>query len=153
MPPVRGKGHSLSIVHLHIELIAAHIQTGGEPASHTVSGAAALCGRDEASVNKVRFVLRTILIVGAIGVGAALTRAADAQALGDADCPGGYYFDAAHRLCVPLGYVYTPPDYGYDPGYAGAPLYDGPYYVFIQRHHHDRHRDRDDRDRHDQFRR
>jgi hypothetical protein len=75
---------------------------------------------------------------------------ASAQALGDADCPGGYSYNRAYHICVPYGWVYVPQyapeDYGYAP-----PIY-GPSYIIIQQHDRDdrRRRDRDrDHDRHD----
>ncbi len=37
------------------------------------------------------------------------------QAMGDADCAGGYYYDSTYRLCGPLGFVYQPGDLAYDP--------------------------------------
>jgi hypothetical protein len=103
-------------------------------------------------VSKARSLIGSILLFG----GLAVAQPAIAQALGDANCPGGYYFDPAHRVCVPYGYVYTPQDYSYDPGYGYgyAPPYYGQYYFFANRrdHDHDRDHDRDRRERHDRDR-
>ena len=98
-------------------------------------------------MTRARSLIRNIL--GGIGFGLALACPADAQALGDANCPGGYYFDPGYRVCVPMGYVYAPEDYGYDPGYGYAPPYYGQYYVFIDRRHRDHDRDRHRHDDHD----
>ncbi len=103
-------------------------------------------------MRQARSLIGNFLLLSAVTIG--LAAAARAQALGDADCPGGYYFDNAYRACLPYGYVYAPGDsapgyYSYDPGYAYAPYY-GQYFVFVPRH--DRDHDRDRRRDHDPFR-
>lgn len=76
--------------------------------------------------------LRKALLLAGIGVGLALAPPVSAQALGDADCPGGYYYAPGYNICVP---------YGYDPSYAYAPPIYEPFGLFLDgRRNHD-HRD------------
>ena len=85
-------------------------------------------------------------MIGGIAVAFANVAPAHAQALGDADCPGGYYFYPAYGVCVPYGYAYVP-DYP-PPIYAPQPY--GPTYLFLdERRDHDRGRRADQRRRHD----
>jgi hypothetical protein len=101
---------------------------------------------DEAHVSTARSFVRNILLIGGIAALSATAAPASAQALGDADCPGGYYYYPAYRICVPYGYTYVP-DY-YADGYA-PPIY-GPTYFFLrERRDHDRDRGHDQRRRHD----
>ena len=86
-----------------------------------------------------KFLLRSFLVSGVAAIVAAHTLPASAQALGDADCPGGYYFHPDYSLCVPLGhpypppdYSYSPPDYGYSPPIYATPLYGQPYVFWGQ---------------------
>jgi hypothetical protein len=95
-----------------------------------------------------RSLMGSVLLLGAIGAGWAAAPPALAQALGDADCPGGYYYYPAYNMCVPYGSVYAPnyaPDYGYD---YPPPFYGYGPYVVIQ----PQRRDRDDRRRFDRDR-
>jgi hypothetical protein len=90
---------------------------------------------------------RNILMICAIAVACATAAPARAQALGDADCPGGYYFYPAYGVCVPYGYAYVPDDY--PPPFYGPQLY-GPTYLFLsERRDHDRDRRSDKHRRHD----
>ena len=87
--------------------------------------------------------MRSVLL-GLAGFWAAWAVPASAQALGDADCPGGYYFHPAYSQCIPYGSEYLPPDYAYAPPVYVTPY--GPNYFFsgpIDR----------DRDRRDAYRR
>jgi hypothetical protein len=80
--------------------------------------------------------LRKVLILLGIGVGLAVAQPAFAQALGDADCPGGYYYAPGYDVCFPYGYD---PAYGYDPGYAYAPPLYEPFDLFLDgRRNHER---------------
>jgi len=88
-------------------------------------------------VSPGKFLLRSIWVSGVVAFFAAHALSASAQALGDADCPGGYYFHPDYSLCVPLGnpypppdYSYSPPDYSYSPPIYMTPLYGQPY-VFL----------------------
>ena len=93
-----------------------------------------------------RFFLRRVLLVAGLAVGSVHAMPALAQALGDADCPGGYYFDPAYRVCVPYGYAYVP---DYD-AYTYAPPFYGPTYLFLSRpHDHDTGHRRGERRRRD----
>jgi hypothetical protein len=90
---------------------------------------------------------RNILMIGGIAVAAANVAPAHAQALGDADCPGGYYFYPAYGVCVPYGYAYVPDDYP-PPIYAPQPY--GPTYLFLgEGRDHDRDRRSGQHRRHD----
>jgi len=93
-------------------------------------------GRNVVSPGK--FVLRSILVSGVAAFFAAHTPSASAQALGDADCPGGYYFHPAYSLCIPYGYTYLPPDYGYSPPIYLTPFYGQPYVFLSEPRHRDR---------------
>ena len=84
-----------------------------------------------------KFLLRSILVTGVAAFVAAHALSASAQALGDADCPGGYYFHPDYAVCVPLGTAYLPPDYGYSPPIY-APLYGQPYVFLSEPPHRDR---------------
>jgi hypothetical protein len=76
-----------------------------------------------------RLLMRRLLLCGVAGFWAAWAVPASAQALGDADCPGGYYFHPAYSQCVPYGSEYLPPDYAYAPPVYMAPY--GPNYLFL----------------------
>jgi hypothetical protein len=76
-----------------------------------------------------RLLMRSVLLCGVAGFWAAWVVSASAQALGDADCPGGYYFHPAYSLCIPYGYEYLPPDYAYAPPVYVTPY--GPNYLFL----------------------
>jgi hypothetical protein len=93
-------------------------------------------GRDVVSPRK--FLLKSMLVSGVAAFFAAHTPSASAQALGDADCPGGYYFHPAYSLCIPYGYAYLPPDYGYSPPIYVAPPY-APYVILSEPPHRNRH--------------
>lgn len=92
-------------------------------------------------MTKARFLAGSILLLGGFGLALA---SASAQALGDADCPGGYYFDPASRVCVPIGYTYAPE---YDPNYVYAPPFYDQFYFLGDPREHRRDRDGNRRDR------
>jgi hypothetical protein len=81
--------------------------------------------------------LRKVLLLAGIGAGLALAQPVSAQALGDADCPGGYYYAPGYNICVP---------FGYDPSYAYAPPVYEPFGLFLDgRRNHNRGPFRDSR--------
>src|SRR5690349_11767341 len=71
--------------------------------------------REEAPTMRTSSRLRRVLLLAGIGVGLMVAQPVSAQALGDADCPGGYYYAPGYNVCFPYGYD---PRYAYDPGYA-----------------------------------
>ena len=82
-----------------------------------------------------KLMLRSILVSGVAAYFAAQASSASAQALGDADCPGGYYFHPAYSLCIPYGSAYLPPDYNYSPPIDVTPFYGQPYVFFSEPRH------------------
>ena len=86
-----------------------------------------------------KFLVRSILASGVAAFVAAHSLSASAQqALGDADCPGGYYFHPAYSLCIPYGSAYLPPDYNYSPPVDVTPFYGQPYVFLSEPPHRDR---------------
>jgi hypothetical protein len=84
-----------------------------------------------------------VLIGGALLLGA-ISGPAVAQILGDADCPGGYYYYPGYGICVPYGSVYVP-NAGDAPPPLVGPSYVGPSYLVIQPVNPPHHRHRIDR--------
>jgi hypothetical protein len=89
-------------------------------------------------VSRGKLLLSSILVSSVAAFAVAHTLSASAQALGDADCPGGYYFHPAYTLCIPYGSAYLPPDYGYSPPGHVTPFYGQPYVFLSEPPHRDR---------------
>jgi hypothetical protein len=102
-------------------------------------------------VKNVGSSIQNLLYLAVVGLALPAAGPALAQALGDADCPGGYSYNRAYGICVPYGSVYVPNYYDYGNPYP-PPFYGYGPYIVIQpsdrhrEHRHDRDHDRD-RDR------